>query len=530
MGLLDTLGNLPPEQNQGLLGFAANMLQAGGPSRMPVSFGQAFGSGIQGFQGAYDAAMDKKQERDMLKERLQMMRLQERRAQQQFEMQRDAYGELGAQQSPAAPQPSVADIQLSSVPMQSRPGQPIAGLGAQASGSSPSLNSLRKAVIAGVPGAKELFDIYKYENDPQKLEAGSVYKDRVTGVERYIPRLDNGFTIGPDGMASVLPGYAKGNAEIKGAESAAQERAKATYDIVNPTSYPSIGGVPVNGSISRLNLVNQLSGGAPVAGSNQPAQQMRGENSKPPAPWDRIVAPGERDQVRSRTYDVANKSLDDLRAQVAKARDVMGDLSRFGALNQQTGTGGLVDRLGFLPTMDSNKREMEAIQARLAPSVRPAGSGSTSDKDLALYLSALPGPDKTGDVNKNIRLQYEKKLKDAESQLRFKEQYLIDNGHLQGADQAYEQSRETAGFDPSRLTQEQRAVMQRENPKAYADGIEAFKNRPSQQVLAAQQPTTTQRMKVATLADIVATARASGKTTAQVTADLKAQGYTIGGR
>ncbi|MYN45931.1 hypothetical protein GTP23_12820 [Pseudoduganella sp. FT93W] len=526
MGLLDTLGNLTPEQTQGLLGFSASMLQAGGPSLKPTSFGQAFGNSILGFQNAYDAAIDKKQERDMLNERMQMLKLQEQRAQQQFEIRRDAYGQLMGKGTEAQPQPSVANIQLGSVPMQSRPGQPLISNGSPVGGSAPSLNALRAAAIADVPGAKELFEIYKYENEPQKLESGSTYRDRLTGVERYMPKLDNGITVGPDGVAAVMPGYDKSNAQIKGAETAAQEESKAKYDLVNPSSYPSIGGVPVNGSISRLNLLNQLKGPAAPASTPDTYQPV----AKPAAPWDRVVSPAERDQVRARTYDASRKALDDLRAEVSKGREVMTDLNRFGALNQNTGTGGLVDRIGFLPTVDSDKREMDAIQARLAPSARPAGSGSSSDKDMALFLSALPGTDKPGDVNKAIRVQFEKKLKDKESELRFKEQYLIDNGHLDGADKAYEQSRETAGFDPSKLTPEQRAYMQRENPKAYADGIEAFNNRPSRQNPSLQPSTAQANQKVATLADIVATARASGKTTAQVTADLKAQGYKIGGK
>lgn len=57
MGLLDafnSLGNLSPEQNQGLLGLAQGLLQAGGPSRTPVNFAQALGAGAQGLQSGFD--------------------------------------------------------------------------------------------------------------------------------------------------------------------------------------------------------------------------------------------------------------------------------------------------------------------------------------------------------------------------------------------------------------------------------------------------------------------------------------------
>lgn len=56
MALFDSLLNLTPDQNQGLLAAAAQLLQAGGPSLRPTSFGQALGGGLQAFQqGISDA-------------------------------------------------------------------------------------------------------------------------------------------------------------------------------------------------------------------------------------------------------------------------------------------------------------------------------------------------------------------------------------------------------------------------------------------------------------------------------------------
>lgn len=62
MGFFDNLGNLSPEQTQGLLGFASQLLQAGGQSRTPTSFGQALGSGLQGYQTSFDQAQQRKME------------------------------------------------------------------------------------------------------------------------------------------------------------------------------------------------------------------------------------------------------------------------------------------------------------------------------------------------------------------------------------------------------------------------------------------------------------------------------------
>lgn len=50
MGFFDQFRNMSPEQNQGLLAAAAQLLQAGGPSRMPTSLGQAVGQGLQAYQ------------------------------------------------------------------------------------------------------------------------------------------------------------------------------------------------------------------------------------------------------------------------------------------------------------------------------------------------------------------------------------------------------------------------------------------------------------------------------------------------
>jgi len=60
MGILDQLSNLSPEQSQGLLAAAASLLQSGGPSRMPTSFGQALGGGLTAYQQSTEAARRRK--------------------------------------------------------------------------------------------------------------------------------------------------------------------------------------------------------------------------------------------------------------------------------------------------------------------------------------------------------------------------------------------------------------------------------------------------------------------------------------
>ena len=47
------LGNMMNPEMMGLLGASAGLMQAGGPSRMPVSLGQAMGQGLMGGMHGY---------------------------------------------------------------------------------------------------------------------------------------------------------------------------------------------------------------------------------------------------------------------------------------------------------------------------------------------------------------------------------------------------------------------------------------------------------------------------------------------
>lgn len=133
MGLLDAFTNMSPEQNQGLLAAAAQMLQQSGPSRTPTSFGQALGGGLEAYQGAMTAAKRRKQEEE------QARQMAEFRAMQMQEMQgglqdRDAARQQAAQlqslnaeyaqgqQNQPLAQPPMP--QLGAQPMASMPGQP----------------------------------------------------------------------------------------------------------------------------------------------------------------------------------------------------------------------------------------------------------------------------------------------------------------------------------------------------------------------------------------------------------------------
>lgn len=83
MGLLDDLYNDP--NSAGMMGIAQGLLSASGPSRMPVSFGQAMGHGMQAGMGAYQNAQNANMERQRFDQQQKMGGLQEQMLNMQLE-------------------------------------------------------------------------------------------------------------------------------------------------------------------------------------------------------------------------------------------------------------------------------------------------------------------------------------------------------------------------------------------------------------------------------------------------------------
>lgn len=254
MGILDQyLGDtdMQSPQNQQMMSIAAALLQAGGPSRTPVSFGQAFGNAMQAGNQAYQSAQDRALMRQMKDEDLKLKQLSEKRAQQSFDQQQawmkkltgdtgdygnhpqaqqisqsvqqplklgmGADGNMGFQSQPNIQAPAPQQGQ-----MQQRP---------QSGGiQNLSLDDLGMAAVAGIPGAKELLDIKKFQLNGIKRE-NATYIDPVTGKQQYFADPTKGLDYNPETKTvSNLNGFNQANAAMKGAETAAVEAAKAQYD------------------------------------------------------------------------------------------------------------------------------------------------------------------------------------------------------------------------------------------------------------------------------------------------------------
>lgn len=153
------------------------------------------------------------------------------------------------------------------------------------------------------------------------------------------------------------------------------------------------------------------------------------------------------------------KALQSLRDDASTGLSTAQAAERFIGLNEDTGTGGL-RAMPLAPwgnttwgdvvkSGDPNWGEMKSISASVAPSMRPPGSGATSDKDMAIYMSSFPSVKTLGPANQKIakRLQDESDQKAARSA--FMDEWFARRGNLLGAEQQFAQfwSRRKAG-DP----------------------------------------------------------------------------------
>jgi hypothetical protein len=423
MGLL---GNFDPE-TMGLLSMGAAMMQASGPSTVPRSFGQIVGTGLLNGMQTYNDALDHQMKRQELNDISDYRKAQSEQLGMKttaLRNQQDALGRITAGYS-ADPnfKPSMGDL----------------------------LAIDHEAVIKGLAGGGVDFGLEpKVGINPDTNKPGYFIQDK-RGNTKWI-----GAGV-PDNF-KLVPGN-----EYQGPQ---------TFN-------------PRDGTVAPINrpAVGQPSAGINLPGGDYGMQNTGGAvgltptSAGPVAPWANITSPKEQDQMKARVFEQDNKRLDDYREQVRKGKQIMADLNRFGELNRNQATGGVVDQFGMLPTLDSDKREMQAIVSRLGPQLRVPGSGSDSDLEQRLRLQALPGIDKPGDVNKQIRLQYQKQLQDAQNELAYREKYLVDYGHLNGVDEARAQAAENAksgGLDVSQLPPEVVAYLKQQNPDAFNRGVARF--------------------------------------------------------
>lgn len=220
-GLFDLL-QMPDAQ------LGLQLLAAGGYSPTPVSAGQRIAGALQNFQ------------QQQVSTAQQQLALQ--KATQEMQLSRLLASRFAGGGAPAAGGGGGGGV--ATVPMGGAlSGAPGAGAGAGggagvaassggAGGAYPlSLNDIGLMTAMGMKGADNLFNQYKYATDGVQQVAGNYYKDPMTGAVRYLPKIDNGMQLNPDGSVTPVRGYLDSNAAIKGAEAAATEGAKFPYTV-----------------------------------------------------------------------------------------------------------------------------------------------------------------------------------------------------------------------------------------------------------------------------------------------------------
>jgi hypothetical protein len=122
------------------------------------------------------------------------------------------------------------------------------------------------------------------------------------------------------------------------------------------------------------------------------------------------------------------------------AQDFARQANLFVDLNKKSGTG-LINKIPFVSEVrsafDPNLAQMDALTSRMAPAQRVPGSGTTSDRDLALYLKAVPNVDRPGEANAAIARDMTTTAKQRADRAAFLDRWAAERGTLMGAEEAW---------------------------------------------------------------------------------------------
>ena len=179
---------------------------------------------------------------------------------------------------------------------------------------------------------------------------------------------------------------------------------------------------------------------AQFGGSSAP---MQGVALEAPAgvrvPWQGLPQQ-KADEARLRASEQARKKIEENAKVVQQGGNILQDMETFGALNRENRTGEWYTGIqpGF--TKGVAEQEMEAITSRLAPGQRIEGSGTTSDRDISMFIKAVPSIDKKGSVNQSIRDNFAAQYEKSKEKLQFLQNYYDQYGHLNGADTVWEKN------------------------------------------------------------------------------------------
>ena len=161
------------------------------------------------------------------------------------------------------------------------------------------------------------------------------------------------------------------------------------------------------------------------------------------APW-LGMTPKNQENQRMIELKNAEKRIDAIREIITQGQDRITKMNRFIELNQKIPTGEIEDVMGIEnPLMRSPEIvEMATITKDIGPKMKVSGAGSTSDKDIELYLNSTVNIKKPLSVNWNTLTDYQKQLDKTQAKADFLEKYVSEFGHLRGVDEAWKQNQD----------------------------------------------------------------------------------------
>jgi hypothetical protein len=149
-------------------------------------------------------------------------------------------------------------------------------------------------------------------------------------------------------------------------------------------------------------------------------------------PWQGLP-PQKADEARLRAAEQARKKIEENAKVVQQGATVLQDMETFGALNRENRTGEWYT--GIQPTFlkGAPEQEMDAITSRLAPGQRIEGSGTTSDRDIAMYIKSGPNIQAKGSVNKAARDEFQRDFDRSQAKLQFLNKYHLFHSKIRQA-------------------------------------------------------------------------------------------------
>ncbi|WP_287602762.1 hypothetical protein [Thiothrix sp.] len=269
------------------------------------------------------------------------------------------------------------------------------------SGLSP--NDVAAYALSGGTGADALANMYKWQAEGIKRDAGSYYMNPTTGQTQHMPKLGEGMTVGGDGAVFNAPGYTN---SLYGQEKAKAEAADWLDDqkqyrgarlddrqYHDPLSgnmlytnrlatsgnaqYPEYRGGAAAGGVGQAGVQQPMAGGAMIAAPSESDKAIRIEKAK------------YLEAQRQASLDSGSKSAKQL-ARLNQLELLANDGLKVGGLAPvYQSIGGVASSLGIDIKGVSDLQLAEKVILQLAQDI-PLPPGAASNLDVQQRLQSLP--------------------------------------------------------------------------------------------------------------------------------------------